>query len=120
MSEQIPDRWVILNIKTSLREFQVILAGWNGSYIGSDSWRRSSPIDTKIEDDEKIVAKTVSGTEYVLHKSRRGFTGLMHNVYATMLENSKGEASITVEPSKEALEARDTFYIEYAPEDWEL
>lgn len=120
MSQQIPDRWVILNIKTVHREFQVVLAGWNGSFLGSDSWRRSSPIDSTVEDDEKIVATTASGTEYVLHKNRRGFTGLMHDIYARMVEQGKGESTITVEPSKKAAEARNEFCIQYAPEDWEL
>lgn len=120
MNQQIPDRWVILNIKSADRQFQVVLAGWNGSFLGSDSWRRSSPIDTKVEDKEKIVATTASGTEYVLHKNRRGFTGLMHDIYARMVEQRKGEATVTVEPSKEAAEARDEFCIQYAPEDWEL
>lgn len=120
MSQQIPDRWVILNIKTAHRQFQVVLAGWNGSYLGSDSWRRSSPIASRIDDEEKVIATTLSGTEYVLHKSRRGFSGLMHDIYVRMLGQSKGEAEISVEPSKEAQEARDEFCIQYAPEDWEL
>ena len=120
MNQQIPDRWVILNIKTAHRAFQVVLAGWNGSYLGSDSWRRSSPIASRIEDEEKVIATTASGTEYILHKSRRGFSGLMHDIYARMVKEAKGEAEISVEPSKEATEARDEFCIQYAPEDWEL
>jgi len=120
MIQQIPDRWVILTIKTAHRQFQVVLAGWNGSFLGSDSWRRSSPIDTKVEDEEKIVATTASGTEYVLHKNRRGFSGLMHDIYARMVEQGKGEAEISVEPSKEATEAKDDFYKEFNAEDWEL
>ena len=44
----------------------------------------------------------------------------MHDIYARMVEQGKGEAEISVEPSKEAQEARDEFYIQYAPEDWEL
>ena len=120
MNQQIPDRWVILNIKTTHRAFQVVLAGWNGSYLGSDSWRRSSPIDSIVEDEEKLVATTASGTEYILHKSRRGFSGLMHDIYARMVKEAKGEAEISVEPSKEATEAKDDFYKEFNAEDWEL
>jgi len=120
MSQQIPDRWVILNIKTEYRQFQVVLAGWHGGYLGSDSWRRSSPIDTTVEDEEKFVATTASGTEYILHKSRRGFSGLMHDIYARMVKEAKGEAEISVEPSKEATDAKDDFYKEFNAEDWEL
>lgn len=120
MNQQIPDRWVILNIKTAHRQFQVVLASWNGSFLGSDSWRRSSPIDSRIEDEEKIIATTASGTEYILHKSRRGFSGLMHDIYARMVEQKKGEAEVSLEPSKESQEAMDEFYKEFNAEDWEL
>ena len=87
---ETPDRWVILKVKQAEKdEFKVVLAGWNGSYTGSDSWKRSSPIKDIVEDDEKFTATTSSGNQYVLHKSRRGWTSMMGQVYNNMTSIAK-------------------------------
>lgn len=85
MNLQVPDRWVILKITNQSQEFKSILAGWHGGYLGSDEWRRSSPIANLEEDEEEYTATTESGTVYRLKKGCEGFNSIMTQIYDRML-----------------------------------
>jgi len=69
-----PDAWVIIEVNHNGEQFQKVLAGWSGSYLYGDSWRMSSPIkELRIDvDSDCAEAKTLSGSQYVLIKSRQG------------------------------------------------
>lgn len=102
MSEQVPDRWVFLNTKIHEHEFQMILSGWYGGYLGSNEFRRSTPIASIEEHAEKLIVLTDSGTKYILYKNRKGLTAFMQNVYNNMLEQAKyTNVEISIEANSE-------------------
>lgn len=66
-----PDRWVLFNSYGGI----MILAGWGGSYLYGDSWRRSSAIKTlKVNNSGDLLATTESGSQYSLERGGLGYT----------------------------------------------
>lgn len=93
MSEYIPDKFVVIDYGEQYAEEQyAILAGWYGGFAGSDHWKRSSPIvKWEQEDDAKIVAHTLSGSQYVLYENCIGFTMLTQSLISqTTLKTLSG------------------------------
>jgi hypothetical protein len=82
---EYPDRWVVLQIN----DRKHVLAGYIGGYLGSDSWRRSSPIQFFEKTEDAIIATTRSGNQYHLNTGREGFTNLTSDIYAQMEEAFK-------------------------------
>ena len=100
MSTYTPDRWVILRINTP--EYGIvdkILCSWAGSYLYGSSWKLSSGILTLEESEGKDlwVSKQDSGSIYLLRKTSEEMSGIMSNIYQTLLEQvkeAKGGAEI--------------------------
>lgn len=85
-----PDRWVILEIQDPVHPgmppYKKILSGIQGGYLGSDTWRMSSPIDTIEKHEKYLHVKTRSGSSYSLGNSRYGFTSLTSGVFDDILK----------------------------------
>lgn len=90
----IPDKWVILFIDGRKH----VLAGFYGGYLGSDSYRRSTEIESYTDKGHYYEVVTKSGSEYVLFKSQEGLTKVTSDIYNKMEEYAKAhdkEVSIT-------------------------
>ena len=108
MNEYKPDRWVLLKVTPKGKtHFYRILAGWNGSYLDSDSWKLSSGVEN-IEDfvDAWIMPQS-SGSIYYCNKGSEAFTGLSASILESYKEHTKGEASIEVISSAQGFEDVD-------------
>lgn len=84
-----PDKWVILHVNDQ-QPFFKILSAFYGGYLGSDSWRLSSPI-VKIEynnGENKFLITTDNGTAYELCQECYGFASVSNDIY----ENIKKDA----------------------------
>jgi hypothetical protein len=82
-----PDRWVVISLNTTdgTPPTEHVLGGWYGGYLGSDSWRRSSAIQSHDVDEEgAYVFQNVSGSTYRCFPSRYGLTGLTGSVLHQM------------------------------------
>lgn len=83
MSEYVPDKFVVIDYEDKYEKATqyAILAGWYGGFAGSDYWKRSSPVVRwEQESDTKIVAHTLSGSQYVLYENCAGFTMLTQSL----------------------------------------
>lgn len=103
MSEYIPERWIIVDYGDSCAndERYAVLAGWYGGFVGSNCWKRSSPI-VKWEEGEWVLrCTTKSGSVYVLYEGAIGVTMLtaslmvqasltVVDVWDSVLEIAKG------------------------------
>ena len=77
-----PDKWTILKICPEgepAKCYYKILGGWSGGYLGEDSWRLNSGVESYefSEDNSTVLFKGGSGSIYECHKSAEGMTGLM-------------------------------------------
>jgi hypothetical protein len=90
-----PNKWIILKIKDNdtINLTYHILSGWSGGYLDGDSWRLSTNIKEIIEEEDKFIIKTESGSDYTCNKNSEGFTGLMSHV----LEQQKKSTMYDVE-----------------------
>lgn len=89
MSKYVPDRWVLMEIPGSTGPTYHVFCGWVGGYLDGDTWRRSTAIESIVLDEfENRVAKTASGSEYVINETAIGFTGFMMNVLSPHLEKN--------------------------------
>jgi hypothetical protein len=89
-----PDKWVIISVDGRKH----ILAGFYGGYLGSDSWRRSTEIESYIDKGHCYEVVTKSGSEYVLFKKQEGLTNATSDIYNQMEEYAEAhgkEVSIT-------------------------
>lgn len=71
-----PHKWVVIDYGDEYADTQryAILAGWYGGFVGSNSWRRSSPIVKWDVNGDDLEASTESGSKYILHKKAIGVT----------------------------------------------
>lgn len=89
-----PDAWVVLEINHEGEQFQKILAGWSGSYLYGDSWRMSSPIKEISKDEDYIVAKTESGSAYILRNNYQGLRMSIAGIYNQLKEKFGDEVKV--------------------------
>lgn len=69
MSTYTPDAWVPVLIESEkFGKVYKVLAGWYGGYLGSDSWKLSSGIESiKLsEDDSVLTMPQSSGSTYIV------------------------------------------------------
>ncbi len=98
-----PDRWVVVKIEYKDELIHKVLAGWNGGYLGSDSWKLNSGI-TKIEmDEDYYLFHGYSGSVYKCHKNAYGFTSLTGSIFATWKEQHPDNFEIIKEGSLDVL-----------------
>ncbi len=80
-----PDRWVVLNIKTPVLEYQRLLVGYYGGYAYGDSWRMNSGITKIVEGEDYFEFHGHSGSVYVCRKNEYGMSGLMMSTYEMLV-----------------------------------
>jgi hypothetical protein len=72
---EIPDKWVIIKIKTPEETILKLFSTWFGGYLGNDSWRLNSGITEIIQEDDHYIIKGYSETEYTIHRDNTGTSG---------------------------------------------
>lgn len=93
-----PFRWVIVEVSLSSKKTLHILSGWAGGYIGSDSWRLSSPIKNIDSDDAEKVFHVVtgSGSTYNLLYASSGLTFTTTGILKNLKSKSDDTTIISV------------------------
>jgi hypothetical protein len=92
-----PDKWVIVNIMKGLYK---VLGGWNGGYLGADSWRMSSGlknIESDPDDENYYLMHSHSGSIYRCHKKANGLTMLSGSILSKMQNISDEVITVSVE-----------------------
>lgn len=75
-----------------------VLAGWYGSYLGSESWRLSTPIMEVISnDDDVVLCTTSSGSTYILNRSKLGLTSMTNTILAGLVEIDESNVKVIVD-----------------------
>lgn len=68
-----PDRWVMLRYPEGEL---TVLGGWYGGYLDGDSWRRSTPAQNVVlEEDGWMLVHNLSGSVYRVQEEAYGTTG---------------------------------------------
>lgn len=77
-----PDKFVLIDYGAEYaKERYAVLGGWYGGFTGSNSWKRSSPIEeAEIVNDKEIIITTDSGSKYILYKGCVGVTMLTQSI----------------------------------------
>lgn len=81
MSEYNPDKWAIIELKTPTETLYKVLATWYGGYLGSDSWKISSGIQSVKEIENGYAFHNFSGSVYNCHKESYGMNMYTASVY---------------------------------------
>lgn len=90
-----PDRWVLLNITpTDGEPWQAVLAGWNGSYLGTTMWKRSSLVMTIEKTEHSFIITTKTGSVYVCRKHSEGMTAWTSDIFRTMQKAKNASVAI--------------------------
>lgn len=84
MKTYTPDKFVLIDYgEEYAKERYAVLGGWYGGFAGSNSWKRSSPIEeAEIVNDKEIIITTHSGSKYILYKGCVGVTMLTQSILA--------------------------------------
>ena len=100
-----PDRWVMAVVTPEIGQpFRCIFGGWVGGYLGSDNWRRSTQIVSRVDNGEFWDFKCASGSTYRCHKKGYGVTVLVASIIdASNQEYSNGFKGINVLTEEEAM-----------------
>lgn len=82
MKTYTPDKFVLIDYGAEYaKERYAVLGGWYGGFAGSNSWKRSSPIEeAEIVNDKEIIITTDSGSKYILYKGCVGVTMLTQSI----------------------------------------
>lgn len=94
MSEYVPDRWVIVELKGDGKTYHKVLASWYGGYAGSDSWKLSSGIEMIKELENGIEFHNSSGSVYKCHKNSYGMSRYTMSVYNRFHELNNDKITI--------------------------
>jgi hypothetical protein len=109
MSQYTPDRWEMIQLKPSNPEekgFFAIMASWYGGWAGSDSWKRSSAIESIVDKDTYWEVHNESGSVYMCYKKSRGMSGYTSSVYNRMAEQAGTQGwTTTVEEPEDVIKA---------------
>lgn len=87
MTKYRPDKWVVVKFTRDNLVYYKVLAGWKGGYLEGDSWRLNSGIWDIKEKDHYFHFKGHSGSTYLCHKDRYGFTTQTIGMFNLMSEN---------------------------------
>ncbi len=91
MSDYYPDRWVELEFyKAGEFSCKKILAGWYGGYLGTNSWKLNSGVESEVEDDQTISFKGYSGSVYHCDKLNWGLSGYTSMILNGWLAETEG------------------------------
>jgi hypothetical protein len=108
MSYYTPNRWVIVEVKSTEGTIRKVLGSWYGGYGGSDEWRLSSGV-TKVESklDDKYphyIIHNESGSEYTCYDHSVGMSAYTASVYEGLKDKlAKIDATIKIIDIKECI-----------------
>jgi hypothetical protein len=102
MSNNTPDKWVILKItlKDSTEPIYKVFATWYGGYLGADSWRMNSGIVHVEESDNYYAFHGHSGSIYTCNKSPNCYgtsgysSGILNNMITKVNESDAGTVEV--------------------------
>lgn len=75
---EYPDKAILMHFIAE--DKYSVFASFYGGYLGSDSWRRSSPIQKFELEDEIVTATTESGNQYKFSLNGLGTSGYAQSV----------------------------------------
>lgn len=102
MSTYHPDRWIIVELSDDKVSYKKVFSGSYGGYLGSDTWKMSSAIESIKEDAEGYEVLCQSGSIYMLHKQAYGMSGYMSSIYSDLVEQAeKPDATVTIKILKQ-------------------
>ena len=81
MSEYIPDKWEIVNLKLDELNTDKVIGSWYGGFFRENEWRLSSGVTKVIENDNHYEIHNESGSVYLCHKKSQGMSSYAHQVY---------------------------------------
>ena len=81
MSEYIPDKWQVVNLKIDELDIDKVMGSWYGGFLGSDNWRLSSGIVEVVEKDTYYEVHNQSGSVYMCHKKSQGMSAHTAQVF---------------------------------------
>lgn len=84
-----PDKWMLVKITGKDPHYRVF-GSWYGGYLGADSWRLNSGIDSMIEEDDHYLFIGSSGSTYACRKDTYGASSYGMRVARGYEEKSKG------------------------------
>lgn len=92
MTENFPDKWVVLEIRTGSITYRKVLASWFGGYLGSSEWKLSSIIVNFEETEFQYEFTTDTGSKYICSKNAYGVNslakGVLQNLQETAMKNN--------------------------------
>lgn len=91
-----PDRWVVIEITNGEEKIQKVLCGWYGGYAGTDYWQINSGIVNVVETDNYYEFHGKSGSVYKCFKGSYGMSGMMHEVYHSLLKQQTDKLKIQI------------------------
>jgi hypothetical protein len=94
MSEYVPDKWAIVELKTPKESVFKVLASWYGGYLGSDSWKMSSGLDSIVKTEHGYEFHNFSGSVYKCHKEAYGMSMYTTSVYLSYEKQNTAEIQI--------------------------
>lgn len=96
MTAYVPDRWVVIELKSSTETVYKVLASWYGGYTGSDSWKLSSGITSIDNKDDVYEFHNYSGSVYTCHKQAYGMSMYTTSIYDSWEKQNSDEIAIRV------------------------
>ena len=81
-----PDNWAVVKVEESEfgDSFYKIVAGWNGGYVGGDSWKLNSGVTEVTQDERYYYFHGASGSVYQCHKIAEGISSSMNPILSSI------------------------------------
>lgn len=97
----IPDKWILMRYDIEAEPVSYAVFGvWYGGYAGSDSWKRSSPIQKVVRHEDRYEITTLSGNTYIL-----GFNNIGTSNYGlSVLSQVRGKDGIDILEDEKEIE----------------
>jgi hypothetical protein len=71
-----PDTWTVVRLRSNNAKMYRLLCSWYGGYLGADTWRLSSQINTVEKFNGYYCVHTQSGSTYYLYTDRKGMSNI--------------------------------------------
>lgn len=100
MNTYNPDSWVLIKFYSEDYPEGVpkVFAGWYGGYLGSDSWKLSSGVESVVDKGDYYEFKNCSGSIYNCHKQSQQMSGYMSDIFSGWkTEEAKSEGKIRID-----------------------
>lgn len=99
MSTYTPDCWVLVKIYSEDFPEGVpkVLAGWYGGYLGSDSWKLSSGVESVIDKGDFYEFLNSSGSVYLCHKEAQRMSGYMSTIFSGWKAQERNSGGLRIE-----------------------